>query len=63
MLQSPENQVVTDKVWHELAIGLEILGYDTPPIRRRVVEIAAFFGIENWFYKNDTELSGGQKQL
>ena len=55
--------MVTDKVWHELAFGLESLGYDTPTIRRRVAEIAAFFGIENWFYKNVTELSGGQKQL
>ena len=63
VLQSPENQVVTDKVWHELAFGLESLGYDTPTIRRRVAEIASFFGIENWFYKNVTELSGGQKQL
>lgn len=61
--QSPENQVVTDKVWHELAFGLESLGYDTPTIRRRVAEVAAFFGIENWFYKNVTELSGGQKQI
>ncbi len=63
VLQSPENQVVTDKVWHELAFGLESLGYDTPTIRRRVAEIAAFFGIENWFYQNVTDLSGGQKQL
>lgn len=63
VLQSPENQVVTDKVWHELAFGLESLGYDTPTIRRRVAEIAAFFGIENWFYKDVSELSGGQKQL
>ena len=63
VLQSPDNQVVTDKVWHELAFGLESLGYDTPTIRRRVAEVAAFFGIENWFYKNVTELSGGQKQL
>ena len=63
VLQSPENQVVTDKVWHELAFGLESLGYDTPTIRHRVAEVAAFFGIENWFYKNVTELSGGQKQL
>ncbi|MBR6614924.1 MAG: ABC transporter ATP-binding protein, partial [Lachnospiraceae bacterium] len=63
VLQSPENQVVTDKVWHELAFGLESLGYDTPTIRRRVAEIAAFFGIEGWFYKNVNELSGGQKQI
>ncbi|MBE5971888.1 MAG: ATP-binding cassette domain-containing protein [Lachnoclostridium sp.] len=63
VLQSPDNQIVTDKVWHELAFGLESLGYDTPTIRRRVAEIAAFFGIESWFYKNINELSGGQKQI
>ena len=63
VLQSPENQVVTDKVWHELAFGLESLGCDTPTIRRRTAEVAAFFGIENWFYKNVSDLSGGQKQL
>lgn len=63
VLQSPDNQIVTDKVWHELAFGLESLGYDTPTIRRRVAEMASFFGIQNWFYKNVTELSGGQKQL
>ena len=63
MLQSPENQVVTDKVWHELAFGLESLGYDTPTIRRRAAELASFFGIETWFYKNVNELSGGQKQI
>ncbi len=63
VLQSPENQVVTDKVWHELSFGLESLGYATPTIRRKVAEMAAFFGIETWFYKNVNELSGGQKQL
>ena len=61
--QSPENQIVTDKVWHELAFGLESLGCDTPTIRRRVAEMASFFGIQEWFYKPVTELSGGQKQL
>ena len=63
VMQSPESQVVTDKVWHELAFGLESLGYDTPTIRRRCAEMAAFFGIENWYYKKVSELSGGQKQL
>ncbi|MBR4934988.1 MAG: ATP-binding cassette domain-containing protein, partial [Anaerotignum sp.] len=61
--QSPENQIVTDKVWHELAFGLESLGYETNIIRHRVAEMASFFGIEEWFYKKVTDLSGGQKQL
>ncbi len=63
VLQDPESQIVTDKVWHELAFGLESLGFDTPTIRRRVAEMANFFGIQNWFDKSVTELSGGQKQL
>lgn len=63
VLQSPDNQIVTDKVWHELAFGLESLGYDNSTIRLRVAEMASFFGIQTWFHKSVTELSGGQKQL
>lgn len=61
--QNPENQIVTDYVWHEMAFGLENLGLDTQTIRCRVAETATRFGIENWFHKKTAELSGGQKQL
>lgn len=61
--QDPDNQIVTDKVWHELAFGLESLGLDNRTMKQRVAEMASFFGIQTWFRKNVSELSGGQKQL
>lgn len=63
VMQKPEQQIVTDKVWHELAFGLENMNVPQKVIARRVAEMAAYFGIEDWFDKNVSDLSGGQKQL
>lgn len=63
VMQNPEQQIVTDKVWHELAFGLENMQVPQAEIARRVAEMASYFGIEDWYDKRVSELSGGQKQL
>ena len=63
VMQHPDDQIVTDKVWHELAFGLESLGVPQNEMRLRVAEMASYFGIGSLFYKEVATLSGGQKQL
>lgn len=63
VMQKPEQQTVTDKVWHELAFGLENIGTPPDEISRRIAEMASYFGIGSWFGTDVAELSGGQKQL
>ena len=61
--QNPESQTVTDKVWHELAFGMENLGYGADEMRLRAGELANYFGINGWLHSDTATLSGGQKQL
>jgi len=63
VMQNPDDQIVTDKVWHELAFGPESLGTDQKTMRSRVAEMACYFGIQDWFHRDVANLSGGQKQL
>lgn len=63
VMQDPQMQIVTDKVWHELAFGLENIGCDQRVMQLRIAETSSFFGIQNWFEAPTSTLSGGQKQL
>ena len=63
VFQDPDNQVVCDSVWHEMAFGLENLGVPQAEMRRRVAEAGYFFGMGDWFHSSTDELSGGRKQL
>ena len=63
VFQDPENQIVCDSVWHEMAFGLENLGIPQDEMRRLVAETSYFFGIDDWFRRDTATLSGGRKQL
>jgi len=63
VMQNPDSQIVADVVWQELAFGLENLGVASSIMRRRIAEMASFFGIGSWFHNKTYELSGGQKQM
>ena len=63
VFQDPENQVVCETVWHEMAFGLENLGMSRDEMRRRVAETSYFFGLEDWLHRDTDTLSGGRKQL
>ena len=63
VMQNPDDQIVTDRVWHELAFGLESLGVEPGAMRLRVAEMASYFGIAHWLERDIADMSGGQKQL
>ena len=63
VFQDPENQIVCETVWHEMAFGLENLGVSRDEMRRRVAETSYFFGLEDWLHRDADTLSGGRKQL
>ena len=63
VFQDPENQIVCETVWHEMAFGLENLGLARDEMRRRVAETSYFFGMEDWLHRDSDTLSGGRKQL
>lgn len=63
VMQNPENQIVTDKVWHELSFGLENMGLSQEEMEQRIAEVVHFFDMNSWYEQSTHTLSGGQKQI
>ena len=63
VMQNPELQIVTDKVWHELAFGLENIGFSHSQMQLRVSEMASCFDLQKMFNSDVSVLSEGQKQI
>ncbi len=63
VMQNPEAQICTDRVWHELAFSLESVGEQPHRMRRHIAECAEYFGLEEMFERETSSLSGGEKQL
>ena len=62
VFQNPDNQIVANVVEEDVAFGPENLGVPTAEIRRRVDDVLAAVGMEQFARHAPHLLSGGQKQ-
>lgn len=62
LLQDPERQIVAADVLHDVAFGLENLGWPRPRILERVDEVLNALGIAHLRDRPTFQLSGGEKQ-
>lgn len=58
VFQDPNDQIVMDKVWHEIAFGLENIATPLKQMKRRVGEIVNYFNLQNIINKDTQSLSG-----
>lgn len=63
VMQYPEYQLFEETVYKDISFGPSNMGLSEAEIRTRVMEAAAFTGVENeWLEKSPFDLSGGQKR-
>lgn len=63
VMQYPEYQLFEETVYKDIAFGPQNMGLSEEEIRERVMEAAAFSGVEpEWMEKSPFDLSGGQKR-
>ena len=61
--QDPAAQLLTDRVWRELALTAENLGWPQAEIAAAIAETAALLGIGGWLERETAALSAGERQL
>jgi energy-coupling factor transport system ATP-binding protein len=62
VFQDPERQLLMNKVYREIAFGLENIALDEGTIKKRIWESLEFCGITDLYDRDISTLSGGQKQ-
>jgi len=62
VFQNPENQLIAMNVEHEIAFGLENLGFSRDVIKERIEKVVEITEIENILDKAPFEISGGEQQ-
>lgn len=63
VFQDPDDQMVMDKVWHEIAFGLENMNMPIDQMKHRVAEIVQYFKLQEIYDRPVDQLSSGQKQI
>lgn len=62
VFQNPENQLIAMNVEHEIAFGMENLGFQKDVIRKKLIEVMELTEIKDLAHKAPFEISGGEQQ-
>lgn len=62
ILQNPENQIIFNRVYDDIAFGMKNLGYDKQHIKQDILECLKMVEMSEYINSDSYELSLGQKQ-
>jgi energy-coupling factor transport system ATP-binding protein len=62
VFQNPDHQFVTDRVWDEVAYGLEVRGYAESAVRERVDEVLGIVDLARYADRSPFSLSLGERR-
>ena len=62
VFQNPDHQFVTDRVWDEVAYGLQVRGYSDAAVKERVSEVLGIVDLERYRTRSPFSLSLGERR-